>query len=179
MLDQIREYLNRDIAAHGEVQGLASNYLVAELAREGVPLAYSDERGFFAANTAYYRIALEQGLDAAHAADARWRLLRGEFYDSFDADLLRTRQSQAQVLQQLALAERVVEEVTGEPDREEARFIAAVVCARAAKAATDGKERIMLKSKAGRYMDSFQNDYPDSLRSAAMPVLRQALETTR
>ncbi|UCH49864.1 MAG: hypothetical protein JSU95_08940 [Betaproteobacteria bacterium] len=175
MLDEIRGYLNRDLAVHGEVQGLASTYLVAELKRVGTPLAYSASRNYFTANSDYYRMALELGLNSILAREARLRLLRGEFYDSFDVDPLETSQSPEQLAQSVALVEQLLATVSSEPDLEEVRFIAAIVYARAAQAATDAAARAEYRGKALAYVDAFIGDYPDSLRSAAMPVVRAAL----
>ena len=175
MLDEIRGYLNRDLAAHGEVQGLASNYLVAELKRVGTPLAYSESRNYFTANSEYYRTALEMGLNSTLAREARLRLLRGEFYDSFDVDPLQTGQSAEQLQHSVALVEQLLATVTREPDLEEIRFIAAIVYARAARVATDVAERAEFRGKALAYVEVFIGEYPESMRSAAMPVVRAAL----
>ncbi len=175
MLDEIRGYLNRDLAVHGEVQGLASNYLVAELGELGTPLSYDRERRFFTANSRYYRAALDLGLSSGLAREARLRLLRGEFYDSFDIDPLQTSQSAEQLQAQVRLVDELYDSVSTEPDREEVRFIAAIVYARAAKITTDGKRRSVYLDKALVYIDAFGREYPDSMRSAAMPVVREAL----
>ncbi len=177
MLDEIRGYLNRDLAAHGEVQGLASNYLVAELKRVGTPLAFSESRNYFTANSEYYRTALEIGLSSILAREARLRLLRGEFYDSFDVDPLQTDQSEEQLTQSVTLVEQLAGTVTREPDLEEVRFISTIVYARAARAAANPVVRAELRGKALAYIDAFMGDYPDSLRSAAMPIVRDALYT--
>lgn len=179
MLDEIRDYLNRDMAVHGEVQGLASNYLVAELKRGGTPLAYSLSRNYFTANGDYYRKALQLGLDSMLAKEARLHLLRGEFYDSFDIDPLETRQSPAQLRENVVLVEQLLGSVSGEPDLEEVRFMAAIVYARAARAATEPAARAVFRAKALTYADAFMGDYPDSLRSAAMPIVRDAVYTLR
>jgi hypothetical protein len=57
-LDEIRELFNRDIEAHGKVQGLASSVLLSELTARGTPLAYSARANRFTANLTYYREAL-------------------------------------------------------------------------------------------------------------------------
>ena len=175
MLDEIRGYLNRDLAVHGEVQGLASNYLVAELGKLGTPLSYDRKRRFFTANSKYYRTALELGLSSGLAREARLRLLRGEFYDSFDIDPLQTSQSAEQLQAQIRLVDELYDSVGTEPDREEVRFIAAIVYARAVKFATDDGQRTAYLDKALAYIDAFGREYPDSMRSAAMPVVREAL----
>ena len=179
MLDEIRGYLNRDLAAHGEVQGLASNYLVAELKRVGTPLAYSESRNYFTANSEYYRTALDLGLNSYLAKEARLRLLRGGFDDSFDVDPLETNQSPEQLRDSVQLVEQLIETVNREPDLEEVRFIAAIVYARAARAATDAAERADFRNKALAHVDGFMGDYPESMRSAAMPVVRASLYDLR
>lgn len=175
MLDEIRGYLNRDLAVHGEVQGLASNYLVAELGKLGTPLSYDRERRFFTANSGYYRAALDLGLGGAPATEARLHLLRGEFYDSFDIDPLQTSQSAQQLQAQIRLVDALYVSVSDEPDREEVRFIAAIVYARAARVMTDRQQRTTYFEKALAHIDAFGREYPDSMRSAAMPVVREAL----
>jgi len=177
MLDEIRGYLNRDLAVHGKVQGLASNYLVAELDKLGTPLSYSGERRLFIANSGYYRSALELGLNRVLAREARLRLLRGEFYDSFDVDPLQTTQSMTQLQEQIYLADELNESVNTEPDLEEVRFIAAILYARAASLETGEAQRRIYLSEALVRIDAFSREYPDSLRSAAMPVMREALST--
>lgn len=179
MLDEIRAYLNRDLAVHGEVQGLASNYLVAELESLGTPLAYSRTRNYYIANSGYYRTALELGLSSAVAREARLRLLRGEFYDSFDVDPLQTRQSAEQLRTNLALVDELVSSISREPDLEEVRFMAAIVYAWAAKSASDARQQAEYRSTALAHIDLFESSYPDSLRSAAMPVVRDALLALR
>lgn len=175
MLDEIRGYLNRDIAVHGEVRGLASNYLVSELARSGTPLAYSTARNYFTANSDYYRKALRLGLNGSFEKEARLRLLRGEFYDSFEVDPFEARQDIEALSKSVILVEQLLETVSQEPDLEEVRFIAAIVYARAARAATDHVIRADFRNKALGFVDVFMSEYPDSLRSAAMPVVRDAV----
>lgn len=175
MLDEIRGYLNRDLAVHGEVQGLASNYLVAELERAGTPLAYSDSRRMFTANTAYYREALELGLNRALAREARIRWMRGEFYDSFELDPLKTTQTLAEVQELIVLANDLEESVQTEPNREEIRFIAAILYARAAMMETDQARGAEYVNQALLRIDAFAQAYPDSLFSAAMPYVRETL----
>lgn len=176
MLDEIRELLNRDLAIHGKVQGLASNYLVAELSRLDTPLAYSDSRQIYLANSAHYRTALEIGLAGPTAQEAKLRLLRGDFYDSFEFDPLQSEQTWAQLLEQVGLAQDLASNTLAEPDREEVRFIAALAYARAAKFAADAKTAAEFRNKAMASASAFEREYPDSMRSAAMPVVRDAMQ---
>ena len=176
MLDEIRELLNRDVATHGKVQGLASNYLVAELAQLGTPLAYSDSRQIFLANSEHYRTALEIGFTGPLEREAKLRLLRGDFYDSFDYDPLQSAQTWEQLLEQATLAEDLASNTVSEPDREEVRFIAAFTYARAAKFAPDAKTAARFRTRAMASAMAFEREYPDSMRSAAMPVVRDAMQ---
>jgi len=176
MLDEIRELLNRDLAIHGKVKGLASNYLVAELTQMGTPLAYSDSRHIFLANSAHYRTALEIGFSGPLEREAKLRLLRGDFYDSFDYDPLQSTQTWEQLQEQATLAEDLASNTVDEPDREEVRFIAALAYARAAKFAPDAKTAAGFRSKAMASAMAFERNYPDSMRSAAMPVVRDAMQ---
>ncbi len=179
MLDEIRELLNRDLAIHGKVQGLASNYLVAELKRLGTPLAYSDSRRYFLANSAHYRTALEIGFTGPLEREAKFRLLRGDFYDSFDFDPLQTTQTREQLQEQVVLAQDLVANMSTEPNREEVRFIAAFVYTRMAKSASDTNTAAEFRNKAMTTAAAFEREYPDSMRSAAMPVVRNALQTLK
>lgn len=179
MLDEIRELLNRDLAIHGKVQGLASNYLVAELTRLGTPLTYSDSRQIFLANSAYYRTALEIGFTGPLEREAKLRLLRDDFYDSFEFDPLQSAQTWDQLQEQAELAEDLALNTAAEPDREEVRFIAALAYARAAKFAPDAKTAAGFRSRAMASAIAFEREYPDSMRSAAMPVVRDAMQALK
>jgi len=179
MLDEIRALLNRDLAVHGQVQGLASAYLVAGLERTGTPLAYSPSRNYFTANSDYYRTALELGLSDGLAQRARMGLLRGEFYDNFSGNLLDAGQTSRQLQEQLAVADTLLGDALPEPDMEEVRFIATILYARAAKSASGSGERAAYRDKALILASAFERDYPDSLRAAAIPVVRSSLRVTQ
>ena len=176
MLDEIRALLNRDLAVHGEVQGLASAYLVAGLERVGTPLAYSPARNYFTANSGYYRAALELGLGDELARQARVGLLRGEFYDNFSGNLLDSTRTGQQLKDEIAVADALMGDELSEPEMEEVRFIATILYAQAAKSATARRERNAYRDKALVLATAFERDYPDSLRAAAIPVVRSSLK---
>lgn len=179
MLDEIRELLNRDLAAHGKVQGLPSNYLVAELQRQGAPLAWSEKRRQFSANTQYFERALGLAPRGPRAADAGLRLLQGRFYDSFESDPLAADEPWPRLAEQIALAEDLAaRELHGEA-REEVEFIGAILQARASLRAPDAASRRSHGRKAREAIAAFEARHPDSLRSAVMPILREALELKR
>lgn len=165
MLEEIRLLLNQDIAVHGKVQGLPSNYLVEELARRGAPLRYSDAKRQFLFIDTYFADAAR--LDPGHA-DARFRLLQGGFQDSYEHDPLVWHGDNLPA--QIALAEELLARHPAHERREETEFIAAILYTRAARSGTAG-----YAAKARQAIAAFESRYPGSLRAAAMPVLRAAL----
>jgi len=70
MLDDIRDLLNRDLAAHGRVQGLPTEYLVRSLSAKGLTLEVSQSLGRFPANVSWYRESLRVNPDSPHASEA-------------------------------------------------------------------------------------------------------------
>jgi hypothetical protein len=176
MLDEIRELLNRDLAAHGAVQGLPSNFLVAELQRQGVPLAWSEKRRRYSANTQYFERSLALAPRGPHATDAGLRLLLGRFYDSFESDPLAANESWPRLAEQIALAEDLAARELQSDAREEVEFIGAILHARANLRAPDAGSRRSHGSRAREAIAAFEARYPDSLRNALMPILREALE---
>lgn len=175
-LDEIRELLNRDLAAHGIVQGLPSNYLVAELRRRGVPLAWSEKRRRFSANTQYFERALGLAPRGPRAIDAKLRLLQGRFYDSFETDPLTAGEPWPRLAEQIALAEDLAARELQAEAREEVEFIGAILHARAGLRAPDAASRRSHGRKAREAIAAFEARHPDSLRSALMPILREALD---
>lgn len=175
-LDEIRELLNRDLAAHGTVQGLPSNFLIAELQRQGVPLAWSEKRRRFSANTQYFERSLALAPRGPHATDAGLRLLRGRFYDSFESDPLAADESWPRLAGQIALAEDLVARELQGDTREEVEFIGAILHARANLHAPDAGSRRSHGRRARQAIAAFEARHPDSLRSALMPILREALD---
>ncbi len=171
ILEEVRALLNQDLAAHGKVQGLASNYLVEELARQGAPLG-AGKRGFdFAAE--HFEQALKLAPRAAFAADAGFRILQGAFYASFDDDPLRWRAAGTMSLDtQIALAEDLLARHASHPAREEIEFIAAILYTRASR---ESRLARLYASRARKAIADFSLRYPGSLRAAAMPVLRDAV----
>jgi hypothetical protein len=176
MLDEIRALLNRDLAAHGTVQGLPSNFLVAELQRQGVPLAWSQKRRRFDANTQYFEQSLALAPRGAHATDAGLRLLLGRFYDSFDSDPLVADESWPRLAEQIALAEGLAGRPLQSDVREEVEFIGAVLHTRASLRAPDAGAKRSHGARSRKAIAAFEARYPDSLRTAVMPILRTALD---
>lgn len=175
LLDEIRELLNRDLDAHGRVQGLPSNFLMNELQARGTPLAFSVRRNRFGANLPYYRESLKLAPAGAAAADAMFGLLQGHFYDSFSIDPLRPEeQSAEQLAAQIRVAEDYLERYPSHAGREEARFILAIHYMQATRAAGNGGPAGYAR-QAQRATAGFLRDYPDSIRAATLAQLLEGV----
>ena len=175
-LEEIRELLNRDLAAHGVVRGLPSTVLVAELQRQGVPLAWSEKHRRFSPNTQYFERSLALAPRGPHATDAGLRLLLGRFYDSFESDPLAADESWPQLAAQIALAQDLATRDLPGDAREVVEFIGAILNVRASLRAPDAGARRSHGTSARQATAAFEARYPDSLRAALMPVLRAALD---
>ena len=180
LLDGIRELLNRDLEAHGGIQGLPSNFLISELKSRGTGLAYSADTNRFVANVQYYREALRLAPLGEVAAAASFRLLQGYFYDSFATDPLRaSSQSQTQLAEQIGLGEELLKKYPQHAEREEASFILLVHYVQAARTAEQGRNKAAYARKARVTAGEFTKAYPESLRAAALPHLLEALPADR
>ena len=180
MLDEIRELLNRDLATHGQVQGLPSNLLLKELKARGAPLDFSAAQGRFLASVEYYRAALRLSPDATTACEATLRWMRGYFYDSFEDDPLEPRnQSWDELKDQIALGERYVRRCPEHPEMEEGKFILLVHYVQAACSTSDAAMRAHYVTRGRDAATEFRGHYPDSLRAAAIPVLLDKLPSGR
>lgn len=173
MLDEIRELLNRDVAMHGRVQGLATHLLIKELKGRGLELAASAGSGRFVVPASHYVEALKLDADA-RGGDAAFRLLTGRFYDSFDADPARSRLSWPELEEQMRLAERLASRKQPHPEQEEIEFVAAVLHVQAAALVPDRTRAADHVKRAQTAAAVFSRRYPDSLRNAALEVLTAA-----
>jgi hypothetical protein len=175
MLDGIRDLFNRDIEAHGKVQGLPSNFLMGELRARGDALAWSASRNRFTANLAYYREALRLPHDDATDAEASFRLLQGGFWDAFSEDPLRPDgQAAGQLEEQIRLGEDYLRRHPRHAGNEEARFIVAIHYMQAALAAKGGA-RAGYARKARGLAGDYRASHPDSLRTATLLALLERL----
>jgi len=174
MLDEIKELLNRDIASHGRVQGLPSQMLGDRLKQSGHPMVWLDTLGRFGAPVDLYKTAFELDPKGKRSNEALVGYLFGSFYDGFREDPLKPTQSDGANLQPLIeIGERLARDNPREPSVEETRFITAILLVRAARAGVG--DRRFRSARARDLLTQFQRDYPDSLRSAAIPVLLDAL----
>jgi hypothetical protein len=176
MLDEIRVLFNRDIEAHGQVQGLPSNFLMAELRRRGNALAWSPARNRFLANLSYYHEALKLEPDGPTSAEASFRVLQGWFYDSFTDDpLAPTSQSPAQLAEQIRLGEQYLRRYPQHAGNEEATFILAVHYMQAALSA-ERRKRPAWSRKAKDLSAGYAAAHPENLRTATLAALLERIE---
>ena len=170
MLDEIRELLNRDVAMHGRVQGLATHLLMKELKGRSLELVPSPASGRFPVPAFHYAEALKLDPDT-RGGDAAFRLLTGRFYDSFDADPSRSRLSWPELEEQIRLADRLASRKPAHPEQEEIEFVAAVQQVQAAGLVPDRVRAAEHTRRAQAAAAAFSRRYPDSLRNAALDVL--------
>ena len=175
-LDEIRELFNRDIDAHGRVQGLASNVLMSELTARAAPLAYSARSNRFTANLAYYRDALRLAPSGPVAAEAAFELLKGNFYESLGDDPLEpTALRLDQLAEHIRLGETLRSDFPGSAHREEASFILAIRYLQGVRVATEPAMRARYLKQANELIAEFVRAYPDSLRAATLTALLQRI----
>ena len=175
-LDEIRELLNRDLAAHGRVQGLPSNFLMSELKARGAELAFAPETNRFLANVQHYREALKLEPSGPVAADAAFRLFQGTFYDSFTSDPLQpAAQTRAQLAEQIRLGEGLLKIHQRQGEREETSFILAIHYVQAARAGRDGQEQAAFARKARALAGEFHRNYPESMRAVTLSRMLESL----
>jgi hypothetical protein len=179
-LDEIRELFNRDIEAHGKVQGLASSVLMSELTARGAPLAYSARANRFTANLPYYRDALHWAPSGPIAAEASFRLLKGYFYDSVGDDPLQpVSQSSAQLSGQIRLGEALRRDYPRHAQREETSFILAIHYMQAARVAVEAGARTRFLKDARELVAEFVKTYPDSLRASTLTALLESVSGSK
>ncbi|MFN0040280.1 MAG: hypothetical protein ACKVP2_12280 [Burkholderiales bacterium] len=178
LLDDIGELFNKDIESHGKVQGLASTVLMGELAARGLPLAYSSRTHRYVTHLRYYQDALEWAPSGVSAAEAAYRLIKGYFYESFDADPLQpVDQTPARLAEQMRLAKTWRNRVSGADRQQEMLFILAIHTMQAAGVARAGRERAGLEQKAAVLVEEFLKKYPESLRAATLTALRERMSS--
>ena len=132
------------------------------------------ELGRYAAPVGYYQAALELDPNGRLANEAIYGYLYGTFYDGFRDDPLQPLTRDAALLRtQLDLGERFVREFPRDRNLEEVKFITAVLYVRAARAG--GTDASRSAARARELLRQFERDYPDSMRTAAVPVLLDAL----
>lgn len=173
MQDEIRDLLNRDLAMHGRVQGLPSNLVVERFKASGTPLPWSERLGRFGAPVEHYAAAYDLDPKGPGAGIALYGTLYGRFYDGFRDDPLASLDPEPASSRALIEAgECFVRDLPRDANLEEVRFIVAVAWVRVARSGGDAGRNA---GRARELLERFRRDYPDSLRSAAVPSMLDAL----
>ncbi len=178
MMERVVQVLNRDLASHEGELGMSSTVLADQLKARNIALSYWEKARRYRAYTAPLEICAAIGPDAARRSEALFRLLRGRFYDSFLYNPLQPVDLDWPRLErQIGDAERFLSQGPGPNEREEAEFILAVEYVRAASMAPDGGIANSFGDRARAALAAFIGAYPDSMRTQAALVLKNAIPT--
>jgi hypothetical protein len=169
LLDEIRELLNGDIASHGRTQGLETALLLARLDASPHRLNVSLQTKMYLAPLQPLRDALALDPQAAFANAARFKLLKGQFYDSFGDDPLKPWQTREQLLERIALGEGLLRVRERGVDAEEVSFILAMHYLQARAAAALPAARV--RERFTELLRDFRRSYPQSLKLATLEAL--------
>ncbi len=176
-VDGLTGILYRDVAAHGEL-GLASTVLVNELEARGIELSYWPEARRYKSYLAPFEQYVALLSEGPKRADALFRIIQGQFYDSFIYDPLQPVDLDwPGLLARIKDAESFLARYPEHAGREEVQFIVAVGYVRVVKQAPDAQASLAYKERARTALAEFQDNYPDSMRAVAAEVLMEGLAT--
>ena len=172
-LDSIRDLFNEDIQSHGTVNGLESTALLAELSRAGFALRKSEGIGTYLSPLQHYRTALELDPKSAHATEAKYRLFKNQFYDSFTDNPLRPlSQTREELIQLLQIGETLLKAKHPVVKQDEVHFIQAIHTLQAIDqqllSATEGRKKFK------QLLAELRNNYPHSLKVLTLEALGAA-----
>jgi hypothetical protein len=171
-LDEIRELLNQDIVSHGKTQGLETSLLVQQLDALPNRLVVSRRTGLYQANLAPYREALALDGRAGFVTTAKFRILKGQFYDSFTDDPLRPiAQSRAELLEMISFGEALHGKHEPGLDAEEISFILALHYLQAEL--SQALPRARSRERFTALLHEFRERFPNSLKLATLEALSQ------
>ncbi len=175
-MERVVQVLNRDLASHEGELGMTATILADRLKARNVALSYWEKARRYRAYTAPLEVCAAIGPDAARRSEALFRLLRGRFYDSFLYNPLQPADLDWPRLErQIGDAERFLSQSPSPDEREEAEFILAVEYVRAARMAPNAGTARSFGDRARMALDTFARAYPDSMRTQAALVLKNAI----
>ncbi|MFN6101330.1 MAG: hypothetical protein ACK423_06265 [Burkholderiales bacterium] len=172
-LDSIRDLFNEDIQSHGAVNGLESTALLGELSRAGFALRKSEGIGTYLSPLQHYRTALELDPKSAYATEAKYRLFKNQFYDSFtDNPLKPLTQTRDELIQLLQIGETLLKAKHPVVKQEEVHFIQAIHMLQAIDqqllSATEGRKKFK------QLLAELRLNYPHSLKVLTLEALGAA-----
>ena len=170
LLDEIRSLLNEDIISHGKIQGLETTMLVNQLNATPYKLQQSPQTRLILADLRPWREALTLEPKSAHAALARYRVLKNHFYDSFvDNPLKPIQQSKETLLDMIGFGEGLLTAKHAEVDSEEVHFILAIHYLQAAESGAVPKAKC--QQRVQDLVRKFRSSWPNSLKLATLDAL--------
>jgi hypothetical protein len=169
-LDSIRELFNEDIQSHGAVNGLESTALLGELSRAGLALVKSEKIGLYLSPLQHYRFALALDPKSVYATEAKYRLFKNQFYDSFtDNPLKPLSQSREELATLLQIGETLLQSKAAVVNQEEVKFILAIHTLQAIDqqliSAAEGRKKFK------QLMVELRTTYPQSLKPLTLDAL--------
>ena len=172
-LDSIRDLFNEDIQSHGAVNGLESTALLGELTRAGFALVKSEKIGLYLSPLQHYRLALAMDPKSVHATEAKYRLFKNQFYDSFtDNPLKPLTQTRDELIQLLQIGETLLKAKHPVVKQEEVHFIQAIHMLQAIDqqllSATEGRKKFK------QLLAELRLNYPHSLKVLTLEALGAA-----
>jgi hypothetical protein len=172
-LDSIRDLFNEDIQSHGAVNGLESTALLGELSRAGFALVKSEKIGVYLSPLQHYRSALAMDPKSVYATEAKYRLFKNQFYDSFsDNPLAPFSQTREELTEMLTIGNSLLKARDSTVNAEEVKFILAIHVLQAVQQGMMPKEEGMRQFK--KLHAELRKDYPQSLKPLTLEALAPA-----
>ncbi len=170
------DLLNQDLVAHDGQLGVTSQALLGQLQARGVQPVYSEALERYLAPVEPFAEALAIAPEGQRAADARFRLIAGPFYDSFALDPLQPLDPDWQRLSEdIGAAQAFLEAYPDHPGRIETEFILAIEHARAAILAPSDDTRAKHADAAEALLHGFEDQDPYGTRTVTLRQLIEAL----
>jgi hypothetical protein len=179
LLVELKSFFNRDIATHGEVNGLATKYLFATLDDSGLDLKFSKRKNFYEFDPSFFEKAIRGELDSGVKTIALGELIKGNFYQSFDGDFLETRLPSEKLKEDAERFEKLTGMQISESIDEELLFIGFILNARVAIHKGDQAMRVKARKKALELGVEFRGRFPDSLSITALDLVETRLNSSK
>jgi hypothetical protein len=168
--------LNRDLAAHNGRLTVNAELVLKSLAQRDMAPAFDEAIGRYRLPRAALADAVRLAPDAPYALQARFELVKADFYESFVIDPFELVGIKFHDLEhQIAEAAALASTLPSHDDAEEAGFIHAVDLARAAHFAPHAAAAQAYADEARAALRAFAKSYPESMRAAAAGLILKGL----
>jgi hypothetical protein len=179
LLVELKSFFNRDIATHGEINGLATKYLIATLNDSGLDLKFSKRKKFYEFDSSFFEKAITGELDSGVQTIALAELIKGNFYQSFEGDFLETRLPPGKLNEDAKRFEKLMGMQINDSIDEELLFIGFILNARVAIKKGGQAMRVKARRKALELGVEFRGRFPDSLSIAAVDLVETRLNSSK